>query len=235
MDNVGVHEVIVETPLHEARLSQLEVRHLTQVVRMYRERCRALTEDHRWEAVVLFRNSGGLAGASLAHPHAQLVALPVVPKRLLEIVAYGVEQYQVRKACTFCDLVARERAVGSRVVYENEGFMALAPFAPRIPFETWLFPKHHEPRFMDVQDDALPGLADALHRVLGFMDRLLENPPFNMVFHSAPPKARVDQAMHWYLEIMPRLAELGGFEWGSDCFMHPVFPETAAKWLREGR
>ncbi len=233
MENSGVHEVIVETPNHQARLPQLSSAQMTDVVTMFRDRCRTLAEDRRWEALVLFRNSGGLAGASLAHPHSQLLALPAIPRRLLDMVTYGMEQFTLRNHCAFCDLVTRERAAKVRMVYENEHFVVFEPFAPRIPFETLVFPKAHQPRLMDIKDEETSALVDALQQGLGRLDRLLNNPPFNLVFHSAPTRGKVDHAMHWHIEFMPRLAELGGFEWGSDCTMHPVLPEDAARMLRE--
>lgn len=233
MDNIGVHEVIIETPNHQARLPELSAPQMLAVVTMYRDRYRVLAEDRRWESLVLFRNSGGLAGASLAHPHAQLVALPAIPKRLMEMVTYGTEQFEHRKACVFCDLITREKGSGVRVVHENEYFLVFQPFAPRVPFETLVFPKRHQSRFSETDETQLPALAEALQNGLGRMDRLLGNPPFNLVIHSAPTHGQVERAMHWHVEFMPRLAELGGFEWGSECYMHPIFPEQAAKMLRE--
>ncbi|MBI3998754.1 MAG: DUF4921 family protein, partial [Armatimonadetes bacterium] len=199
----------------------------------YLQRYRDLDRDERFQYALLFRNHGRTAGASLSHPHSQLIALPVIPKRAAEELN-AAERYFGRNAiCVFCGLLQQELASRERVVFENDRFVALQPFAARFPFETWILPKEHKASFGDLTEPEVTSFADALRTTLHCLDRCLRNPPYNYIVHTAPYVDHAGHFYHWHLEIMPRLTEVAGFEWGSGFFINPVVPEDAARFLRE--
>jgi len=233
MNGVGAHEVVIETPDHDARIERLPVRHLAEVLRAYRDRIVDLAKDGRLEYVMVFKNQGEPAGASLFHAHSQLIATPIVPIMVGEELAGGLQYFRMKRRCIWCDIVRQERQGGGRVVLEREGFIALAPFAPRFPFETWILPTEHRSAYEDTSLDDLLALADVLSDTLGRMDRTLSVPPYNLVLHSAPLRVGAIDHFHWHLEIIPILTKVAGFEWGTGFFINPTPPEEAARYLRE--
>lgn len=233
MDAVGAHEVIVETPQHDTHLGLLPDDHVEEVLRAYRERYVDLDRDPRFKYALLFRNHGRTAGASLSHPHSQLIALPVVPRRVDEELEVARAYFVEYARCLYCDVVSAELEQGERVVYENDAFLAYEPFASRFPFETWLLPKFHQASFGDLGDDELRELADALRSTLHKLYAALDNPPYNFIVHSAPYERLPEHLYHWHVEIMPRLTSVAGFEWGTGFYINVVPPEHAAAFLRE--
>ena len=232
MNGVGAHEVVIESPEHEAVIEQLPISHLGEVFRAYRDRIVDLSKDPRLEYVMVFKNHGDLAGASLEHTHSQLVATPVVPLMVEEEIAGALQHLRIRKRCIWCDIIRQERQEGSRLIADQGGFMALAPFAPRFPFETWILPTAHRSRYEDTPVGEFGALASVVKQVLGRMSEFLEDPPYNFMLHSAPLRAPALDHFHWHLEIIPKLTRVAGFEWGTGFFINPTPPEEAAKYLR---
>jgi UDPglucose--hexose-1-phosphate uridylyltransferase len=232
MNGVGAHEVIIETPDHEASLATLPVRHIEQVLWAFRGRLQELRQDRRLQVGLIFKNYGAAAGATLQHPHSQLIALPVVPKNLREELEGSGRYYREHGRCLFCDLVVQEVRLGCRVVVENAAFIALAPFASRFPFEMWILPRGHAASFETGCGEAYGLLALVLQKVLYRAYRLLNDPAYNLVLHSAPWRNAGDGSYHWHLEIIPRLTGVAGFEWGSGFFINSTTPEAAARALR---
>ncbi len=233
MDGVGAHEVIIETADHRAHLGMLPDDHVADVVRAYIQRYRDLDGDPRFEYALLFRNHGRSAGASLSHPHSQLIALPAVPKRAAEELEAAERYFGRNAACVFCRLIEQELGSGDRVVLENDRFVALQPYAARFPFETWLLPKEHRASFGEMTDAEVGSFSAALRATLRCLHDCLENPPYNFIVHTAPYVEHAGHAYHWHLELMPRLTHVAGFEWGSGFYINPVPPEEAARFLRE--
>lgn len=233
MDGVGAHEVIVETPDHHTHLALLPIDHVAEVIQAYRHRYVDLRGDHRFEYVLLFRNHGYTAGASLSHPHSQLIALPVVPKRVAEELDSAERFFGSHGACIYCTMLAQERTSRGRLVFENERFTVLEPYASRFPFETWVLPREHQADFSDLASGTERTLAEALREALFRLHTCLGNPPYNFIIHTLPYKAELRHAYHWHIEIMPRLTRVAGFEWGSGFYINPVVPEEAARYLRE--
>jgi UDPglucose--hexose-1-phosphate uridylyltransferase len=155
MNGIGAHEVIIETPEHKMTLATLPVDHVEQVLWAYRERILDLKKDRRFKYMLIFKNHGEAAGASLEHPHSQLIALPVVPVRVREEVNGAREHYNLKDRCIFCDLIRQETETGIRVIAENSDFIVLSPFAPRFPFEMWIIPKTHEASFEQLGIDVV--------------------------------------------------------------------------------
>jgi len=233
MNGVGAHEVVIETPDHDASLATLGLDAVTDVLIAFRERVLDLKKDPRFEYILVFKNQGEAAGASLEHPHSQLIATPIIPIMVTEELT-GASRYWERKTrCVWCDIVRQERRAGVRMIAEADGFAALAPFAPRFPCETWILPVRHRSAFEECDVDDLRGLGRVLGDFLRRMNRVLKDPPFNFMLHSAPLRESAFEYFHWHLEIIPILSRVAGFEWGSGFFINPLPPEEAARALRE--
>jgi len=232
-DGLGAHEVIVETPLHDQPWHALDPERLWRVLWAWRTRLRDLQRDSRFASVVIFKNHGRAAGARLDHAHSQLVAYPVVPPVLMDKVQGGTRHFEKTTRCIFCDVIAAEEQDARRVICNDGAMLALAPFAARVPFETWLLPRDHAPRFEESSDRALEALALLVGKVMAGIDWALERPAYNVVLHSAPLTGEADRVFHWHLEILPRVTRYSGLEWGSGIHRNPVAPEEAARILRD--
>jgi UDPglucose--hexose-1-phosphate uridylyltransferase len=233
MNGVGAHEVIIECPDHDKTLSSVSVSHFEKVLLTYRNRIKELCKDKRFRYIAIFRNQGEVAGASLAHPHSQIIALPVVPKRLKEELKGAREYFDYKERCIYCDIVRQEREQGIRVINENRSFLSIAPFASRFPFETWILPQRHNSSFEESPEEHYASLAEIFSDALKKLDRVLGNPPYNFILHTSPAGERVNDYYHWHFEIIPRLTRIAGFEWGSGFYINPTTPEDAAKFMRE--
>jgi len=229
---LGAHEVVVETPRHEHSWYGMTASELTRVLAAWRDRMADLRRDGRMRAAVAFKNHGVEAGARLAHAHSQVVAMPLVPPHLTHELEAARRHHTGTGRCLFCDLVGQERAAGLRVVAETPDAIALAPYASRTPFETWLLPLVHAARFDESSHADLAALASLLRQVLDQMARELEQPAFNAVLHSAPFDEPGDGAYHWHLELVPRVLRASGLDIGAGLPVNPVPPEKAARVLR---
>jgi len=233
MNGVGAHEVVIETPDHAATLATLPADAVADVLLAYRDRVVDLKKDPRFAYILVFKNHGAAAGASLEHPHSQLIATPIIPLMVSEELKGGAEYYAMKERCVWCDVIHQERRSRRRVITETDGFVALAPFAPRFPFETWIMPTRHRSAFEEAGVEELRGLAEVLGRFLRRLDRVLQRPPFNFMLHTAPLREGLLDHFHWHLEIIPKLTNVAGYEWGTGFFINPVPPEDAAAALRE--
>jgi UDPglucose--hexose-1-phosphate uridylyltransferase len=233
MNGIGAHEVVIETENHEIDLFDLPEKRFQDVLWAFRERLLDLKRDRRFKSVMIFKNHGAAAGASLTHSHSQLIALPVVPKRVMEEMDGCKEYYRFRDRCLFCDIVVQEMDQKSRIVEETGEFLAFAPYAPRFPFETWIVPKRHQCAYEMIEEGQARALAAVFRRTLRRLNLALENPPFNFIIHSAPFQEGALEFFHWHVEIMPKLTKVAGFEWGSGFYINPTPPEESAKFMRE--
>ncbi len=231
MDGVGDHEVVIETAQHNARLSDLEVKEVEDVLWAYRDRICSLKGDSRFRYVIVFKNYGAAAGASLEHSHSQLIALPIVPKRVFEEMEGARTYYNYHNKCIFCDIIRQELIAKVRIIEEKNGVVTLAPFASRFPFETWIIPEAHSSSFEEME--SYEGLAQALQGVLRRMDQVLDDPPYNFIIHTSHFGESQNEYYHWHLEIIPKLTKVAGFEWGTGFYINPTPPEEAARYLRE--
>lgn len=234
MNGIGAHEVIIETPEHLLSLSSMPQRAVEDVLWAYSFRLNDLKKDTRLKYVLIFKNEGEVAGASLEHTHTQLIALPIVPKTVKEEMESAKKYYDNKERCIFCDIINQEIASDKRVIYENDKYVALSPFAPRDPFETWILPKNHESNFRPA-DNSFSSLAEILQRTLKQIDKVLDNPPYNFILHTSPFKEEINDYYHWHIEIIPRLLKRAGFEWGSGFYINPTPPEEATKFMRDAR
>lgn len=233
MNGIGAHEVVIETEKHDLDLFDLPEESIADVFRAYRERTIDLRNDERFKSVLIFKNHGSAAGASLAHSHSQLIALPIIPKRVMEEMTGCRDYYRFRDRCLFCDIIVQEMEQKARIVEEGGEFFAYSPYAPRFPFETWIVPKRHQCAYEMIEEDQIRELAVIFRRTLRKLNLALEDPPFNFIVHSAPFQAGATDFYHWHIEIMPKLTKVAGFEWGSGFYINPTPPEESAKFLRE--
>jgi UDPglucose--hexose-1-phosphate uridylyltransferase len=228
----GVHEVVVESPWHNLELAGMGVAELNAVVDAYRERCRVLLARDESAAVILFRNYGRQAGASLAHPHAQVIALDVVPPRVAAISEWGRQYQRAHDRCAVCDELDIECKNGVRLVDGNDHFVTLVPFAAQYPCEQWLIPRRHRASFAALDDQEMPAFVDLLGRTLHRLQAALDDPPYNFVIDSAPKGELEAPHWHWRLRIVPDVTTWGGFELGAGLPINPSSPEDDARLLR---
>ncbi|MGC8778950.1 MAG: galactose-1-phosphate uridylyltransferase, partial [Candidatus Caldatribacteriaceae bacterium] len=184
MGGFGVHEVIVETPEHYLSFAELSLDQMERVVYTYRERMRFWEREERLRYCLIFKNQGMQAGASMFHPHSQLIAAPVVPRRVEEELARARDFYLHEHRCIFCALLEKELEKEARLVFQNEHFLALVPYAARFSYEMWILPLAHSAYFTEVEE--LSSFAEALKVVLGVLTEALGKPVFNFVLHVAP-------------------------------------------------
>jgi UDPglucose--hexose-1-phosphate uridylyltransferase len=231
----GSHEVVIDTPRHNCDLPLLTEAQVTRLMEAYYLRFNALIRDPSTELVLIFRNHGPRAGTSLLHPHSQIVASAVVPFPVRNRIYEGQRYFDAFGQCVYCAMLEFEAADRTRVVMENEHFLAFCPFAASTPYETWLVPKHHRATFGAVDEDELDDLAVQLRSLLSRLWRLLDDPDYNYVIDTAPQHLAAVPFYHWHLRILPRLTTPAGFEIGSGIGINVVLPEDAARALRGTR
>ena len=238
MDGLGVHEVIIETPHHQKDFDDLSVDNIVLILKTYRERYLYLSKDKRIKYILIFKNYGIDGGASLEHPHSQLIATPIIPQRIKEELNGAKEYFDLNRRCIFCDYIKQEIESKDRLIRETEKFVVISPFAARFPFEIWILPKYHSAYYEKINDDDILSLARIMKETLFKIKKKLNNPSYNFVIHTAPSKefsAReqdLDKKYHWHIEIIPRLTKIAGFEWGTGFYINTTSPEEAARILR---
>lgn len=239
MDGLGVHEVIIETPYHYKDFDNLSVDNIVLILKTYRQRYLDLCGDKRIKYILIFKNYGIDGGASLEHPHSQLIATPIIPQRIKEELRSAKEYFDLNTRCIFCDYVKQEIKSKDRLIKETEKYVAISPFAARFPFETWILPKYHNAHYEETGDNDILNLAGIMKEILFRIKKKLNNPPYNFIIHTAPPKGfsirecpDLDKKYHWHIEIIPRLTKIAGFEWGTGFYINTTSPEEAAKILR---
>lgn len=234
MNGVGAHEVIIETTEHNRCIATISKEQATEVLWAARQRIIDLSQDDRFKYVLLFRNHGKVAGASLEHPHSQLIALPMVPKDIMEEMR-GVQRfYDYHDRCVYCDMIRHEKNFGKRIVEENGHFLAFEPFAPKFPFETWVMPKEHKGSLTEETPEMMAEFSEITQNVLRRIGKCLSHPPYNYMLHTAPVNLEREPHpyFHYHLEIMPRLTIAAGFEMGTGVYINVTSPEDAAEHLR---
>ena len=233
MNGIGAHEVIIECPHRESRMSQLSALAIRDTLQAYRDRLADLKHDKRLVHAVIFKNSGPLAGATLDHAHSQLIALPVVPESIQTELEQSRKHFDARGRCLLADIVTQELADADRVVMDTPNFIAFCPFASRFPFEVWIVPKADESHYETVQRKHLDELGTLMKSILMRLDAALGQPAYNYVLHTAPFNAGKLPSYRWHFELFPRLSRTAGFEWGTGYNICTVPPEDAAKFLRD--
>ena len=243
MRGIGAHEVVVESPQHALHMGDMEPGQLVSVLTICQDRLRDLGRDPRFKYVLLFKNHGAVAGATLAHPHLQLIATPVTPRAISVELDSARDHFHLKERCIFCDMLEQEIQTRERVVALDEQFAVIAPYASRFPFELIVIPRRHNHAFPDEGSGAMAALARCLKETLSRLKSVLRDPPFNFVLHTSPNTETTVRRrnywdtlpfdFHWHIEILPRLTRVAGFEWGTGFYINPTSPEEAASYLRD--
>lgn len=233
-DSFGFHEVVI-TRDHSRPLQKMTVPEIVQVLRTFQERYKVLERDERIEYILIYHNHGFLAGASIAHPHSQIVALPIFPPDISRSINGGLLFFEKDKKCVHCAMLEFERRDKSRIIYENEHFVVFAPYASKVSYEVRIFPKKHSSDFEETPNIQLPLLAEALKNALARLARVLGEFDYNFFIHTS--SARVDNVpyYHWHIEILPRTYKWAGLELGSGVEVISTPPEQAAEELRNAK
>ena len=235
MNGIGAHEVVIETPQHRETLATIPLKAVENVLWAYRERIIDLRRDQRFRYVIVFKNHGVAAGASLEHSHSQIIALPIIPRRVSEEIEGAKNYFLYKDRCVFCDILRQELQQKSRLISENKAFLSIAPYASRFPFETWILPKTHHPSFEHRDPFEYEQAAQILSDTLQRMNLVLDDPPYNYILHTSSMPELDNDYYHWHFEIMPKLTKVAGFEWGTGFYINPTPPEEAAAYMREAK
>jgi UDPglucose--hexose-1-phosphate uridylyltransferase len=238
MDGVGAHEIIIEDPGSRA-LEELSLSEIEQVVLAWKFRMLDLIRDPRMRSFAVIKNVGIPAGATMGHAISQLVAMAVISPLLKRKLDAARTFYAHKKHSIFEDILSEEVRIGTRLVYENNGFTVFCPYAARAPFEMAIYPKRQCPDFHGISDQECSQFADVLRTSLRKLASALDYPSYNLVLTTAPTRSprqdhwtTIERDFRWHLEIVPRLHYFGGIELGTGCWVNTVWPETAADYLR---
>jgi UDPglucose--hexose-1-phosphate uridylyltransferase len=233
MDGVGVHEVVIGSPIHNQLFPLMDEFQVSETLLAYRERYLALKEDPRIKLIIIFKNHGQAAGTSLEHTHSQIVGTAVVPSNIRTKLQTAARHYDDHGVCVYCEMIKEELTFKKRIVMETDRFVVLHPFASRSPFETWILPKDHNASFGSIKMEDSKQFAQVLKTTLFKIYSKLNDPDYNYVIHTAPVKDETEDYYHWHLQIIPRLTTTAGFEMGSGMYINVSFPEETAQFMRE--
>lgn len=229
----GAHEVIIETPSHVDSITALNIDQISLIFEAYRRRLCFWRSQPSLQYAVIFKNYGADAGASLVHAHSQLISLDFVPRdieRIHERLSLHYEQYG---RCYVCQMVEEEEERQERIVIRTKYFVAICPFASRFPFSFSIIPRLHRSCFENISVHEIKDLAFVVQSCLKALESAKPSAAYNFVLQTSPFRTIGEQSHHWRLRVIPRMSKVAGFEWGSDCFINTVIPETAARVLRE--
>lgn len=231
-EGVGFHEIVVSRD-HNRSIADMSDTEVECILHAYQDRFLVMKEDTCVQYISVLHNHGRLAGASIAHPHSQIIAIPVIPPDVGRSLRGAAEYFHKHRACVHCVMLAYELRVKDRLIYENKDFVVFAPFASRSAFEIRIFPRSHESRFENMSASMRHTLARALREALAKLARGLHNPDYNFFLHTAPTDGEKEfRHYHWHVEIIPKTAIWAGFEIGTGIEISTIAPETAARFLR---
>ncbi len=234
MSATGAHELVSDTPDHQAHWADFDLGQMERLLRSYLTRYNDLRKDRRFRQVVIMKNHGA-PWSRYPHHHSHIVAMPFIPRRIDDEFIGAKEYYRIKERCVFCDTLHEEEGRRERVIAANDDFVALAPFASGFPFETWLLPRRHTPDFGDTGERAVPALAALFRQIMFQLRATLHDPHFSLALHSGPLSGENQEEFHWHWELIPHLSGELGMEWATGVHFNPIAPEDAAACLREGR
>jgi UDPglucose--hexose-1-phosphate uridylyltransferase len=232
ISGVGYHEVVIESRLHNSCPALESAEEIERTLSAFILRSLAIRADPRIEQIIYFKNHGPAAGMSLAHPHTQLLALPIVPYSIRSRVEVARRYFDDHGVCVICRMREQEELEQVRIVVESEHFSAFIPYAAFSPFHLWIVPRQHRPSFLDSSPEELHDLSLVLRAVLRKLYFGLNDPDYNYIIRSAPEHEQSPGYLHWYLSIIPRVTRSAGFELGSGMFINTTLPEDSASFLR---
>lgn len=232
----GDHEVII-TKKHNEPIALQSITTIELSLRLFIQRIEALNKHPETAYVQIFHNHGRDAGASLIHPHYQLLATPIIPPHIHDELMGCQHYFNVHKSDVYGDIIKEELALKTRIIHEDEYFVVLSAYASRKPFETWILPKRQCARFEQMTEAEIYHLSFVLKAVLGQLYVKLSDPPLNFYIHTMPllkeSKTYNEQAFRWHLTIFPRITIWAGFEYATGIPVNPILPEVGAEFLRK--
>ncbi|MEW5944772.1 MAG: galactose-1-phosphate uridylyltransferase [bacterium] len=231
----GVHDVIVDHPRHDLTVGTMSDDDVEQLFILYQDRYRMLEKDEQINLITIFRNNGLRAGASLEHPHSQLIATPIIPTRIQMRLDTAKDYFEKHNSCITCDMIEKTLTVKERIVLDSDRFVVFEPFASQAPFETWIVPKNHAPSYGEIPYEELRELSHIVRDILKKMYYGLGDPDYNYVIQTSPSRTRFREQYHWYFQLLPRMAVTVGFELCSGIYISTAKPEETAKFLRNCR
>lgn len=227
---LGRQEVLVDSPMHGASPATMPLQQVEAMVHTYRTRYRALRRDGF--VPFIFRNHGADAGASLAHPHSQIIATDFAPPHIEQEERRARAHTAETGRCAYCEMVEAERAAGSRIVDAGDAFVTFVPYAAQVPYEMWILPRRHAPEFGRLEDDRCADLARSLRTALSALRDACGNPAYNLFVRTALEHPCDADHLHWSIRIRPRISVDAGFELGTGLKVNPSLPERDADVLR---
>jgi len=233
ISGVGYHEVVVDHPLHNTTMALMESADIKAVLETFYERGWSMRGDSRIEQIIFFKNHGERAGASLKHPHSQIIGLPVVPTDTRHRMEEARRYFDDNGDCVFCVMMQDELERGERLVTVSEHFVAFVLYASPSPFHIWILPRLHSVSFLYSQSEQMTDLAQIIRDVVRRLYLGLKDPAYNLIIRSAPLKEISNDYLHWYVTVVPRISHTAGFELGSGMFINPSLPEECAEFLRK--
>ncbi len=232
MNAVGYHEVVI-TRDHHKSMGELPVDKVREVFALYKERYLELKQKKHVNYVSIFHNHGAEAGASITHPHSQIITTPLIDVDLNKALSKVKNYHREKKDCIYCQMNEWEMKRKERVVYENDLFLVVCPFASKAAFQAIVSPKKHLAYFEEITDEELDQLADAFSKILSKLYKGLNDPPYNFYLHCAPHDGMNHDYYHWHWTILPKTDVWAGFELGARMEISTIKPEKAAEYLRE--
>ncbi|EDP74122.1 galactose-1-phosphate uridylyltransferase [Hydrogenivirga sp. 128-5-R1-1] len=232
----GYHEIIIETPDHFKQIYNFSVEEIKLLFVAVKNRFNEISKDKNIKYIQYFKNYGKEAGCSLFHSHSQIIAVPLIPKEITTKLHQLKEFHKKSKSCYICEEINFELKENKRIVYENEYFIAYCPYASIFPFEIRIIPKRHTGSFENIDDIEIIYLSEITKIITQKLYKTLNNPAFNMTLYTSPVNTdieHVDKFNHWYIEILPRVNIIAGFELGTGWCINTTYPEDASKFLKE--
>ncbi|HEY9632672.1 MAG TPA: galactose-1-phosphate uridylyltransferase [Coleofasciculaceae cyanobacterium] len=231
MPGYGRHEVVIESPEHHQDIATMSIEEVEIIIETYHKRYMDLMLVHENLMAIIFRNHGMQAGASLSHPHSQIIVTGMVPRHIRWREQEAQQYYDEWARCVYCDILEFETSNRRRVIEENQSFLAFVPFAAEVPFEVWIMPKNHQADFGSISDQEKGDFALMLKNILTKLYEKLNDPDYNYVINTAARYKAEEPQIHWYCQIQPRLTTQAGFELGAGISINPSLPETDADFL----
>ena len=233
MDGFGAHEVIIESPSHNTPMALMSYQQVEKVLIAYQERYNTLKRNQQFKIITIFKNHGWASGTSLAHPHSQLVAVPIITPYYHRRFDVAFDYHAEMGVCLYCELIAEELEKRERIIAETEQFVIFQPYASRVPFETWIMPKEHSASFGLLSTSGLSELSTVLKDTLFCIYHELDDPAFNFMIDTSTTEDEYDPYYHWHIRIVPRLSTIAGFEMGSGIYISTALPEETTKLMRK--
>ncbi|MBM4129210.1 MAG: DUF4931 domain-containing protein [Nitrospira sp.] len=232
LNGVGIHELIIESPLHNHATALMSEEHLGNVLQTLRNRFIEVYRDPRVEHVIMFKNNGSAAGTSIEHPLSQIVGIPITPFQIRNRFEGFMRFFDETGDCLLCKTIQDEMNDGARVLLNTEHFLSFIPFAALSAFHIWIFPKRHSGSFADIRPEEIWDLAANLKSTMSMLYHGLNNPDFNFVLRSGNLRSTSSEFIHWYLSILPRVDTATGFEIGTGMHINTLVPEVSAEFLK---